>query len=280
MTPLFPPIGCSYSRYMYPHKILWDAWLEAGPNLLAEKHNWLQLMLVQRPNIRPWYCAVGNFDFPTDLLCKKSTKCCPRNFLQIFPVRTLWQTQWAWRCTTGRWSLGRLPGAQVDPSWSELINCTNCARLSRWIFVDHRGCSSVHHNQVAERPESQLSRPRAMPFHAVPETSWSTIFHPLQQTHFSTSFKPTGEMLRKSVSPSGWLWTYSLLSCDPDPKCLLLFEFDRLRAPMTGVWSWFQYKPNLAWDEMWFNSTSDSAKICWMRNIKPSWGTQPSSAHF
>ena len=118
MTPLFPPIGCSYSRYMYPHKILWDAWLEAGPNLLAEKHNWLQLMLVQRPNIRPWYCAVGNCDFPTDLLCKKSTKCCPRNFLQIFPVRTLWQTQWAWRCTTGRWSLGRLPGAQVDPSWS------------------------------------------------------------------------------------------------------------------------------------------------------------------
>ena len=136
MTPLFPPIGCSYSRYMYPHKILWDAWLEAGQNLLAEKHNWLQLMLVQRPNIRPWYCAVGNFEFPTDLLCKKSTKCCPRNFLQIFPVRTLWQTQWAWRCTTGRWSLGRLPGAQVDPSWSELIRVDQLQKLCTAFRVD------------------------------------------------------------------------------------------------------------------------------------------------
>ena len=136
-----------------------------------------------------------------------------------------------------------------------------------------------------------------MQCHAVPETSWSTqsstatnSFFNIFQTNWRNATKI--KILKYiKISFLSLLFlplddsehTLCYRRCDPDPKCLLLFEFDilrDLRAPMTGVWSWFQYKPNLAWDEMWFNSTLDLAKICWMRNIKPSWGSQPSSAHF
>ena len=205
MTPLFPPIGCSYSRYMYPHKILGDAWLEAGPNLLAEKHNWLQLMLVQRPNIRPWYCAVGNFEFPTDLLCKKSTECCPRNFLQIFPgLCDRHNGHDGVLLDVGPWADCPVPKLiRVDPSWC---------------WADHRGCSSVHHNQVAERPESQLSR-HAVPCHAVPETSWSTQSSSTATNSLFNIFQTNWRNATK-ICFSQWM-TLNILFVIPNVCCCL-----------------------------------------------------------
>lgn len=180
--------------------------------------------------------------------------------------RTLWQTQWAWRCTTGRWSLGRLPGAQVDPSWSKLM-LSGSPRLQ----------------QCPPQPSCRAPGVTAVtPCRAMPCSARNILKHPvvihcnkLIVQHLSNQLAKCYENLFLPVDDSEHTLCY--------PKCLLLFEFDRLRdlrAPMTGVWSWFQYKPNLAWDEMFFNSTSDSAKICWMRNIKPSWGSQPTSKVF